>query len=482
MRTMAIQAPDIGSLSLEAERVELAPGADLNVWFAEGLGNSSYLLDLVDAPVSLLIDPLRDIDSYLPLLTRTGTRQILALETHVHNDFISGSRELVAARGATLGASGGACLHYPYRPLTEGDEIPLGEYRLRVWETPGHTPEHLSYLFVGPHDEPLALFSGGALMVGSAARTDLLGPLQARPLALRSYRTLKERIALLPDTTRVFPTHGGGSFCGGGASDRRTSTIGEERATNRFLRGSNVDEFLALILEQRPYPRYFDRMRGINVTGAPLRGSRPFAVPSLDLEAFEAARSNGALTIDLRAFSQYDLAHLPRSYAIGIDGAFSTWVGWLLPPDRPIVFIADDDGSAARASRELFRIGYDNIAGQLQGGIQTWDGAKRPVESIRRIDSRELVRSLRAEAALVVLDVRESHEYMSGHLPGALHIPLGELAERTGEIPREAPIVVHCAHGYRSAIALSVLERDGFGGLLHADEGYDGWSRAQHVT
>jgi hydroxyacylglutathione hydrolase len=471
---------EAGAQDLAIERVELAPDVELVLWFAEELGNSSYLLDVSGADVSVLVDPLRDIDAYLPSLARTRSRQILALETHVHNDFVSGSRELIAVSGATLGASGEAPLHYPHQALGEGDEIPLGEYRLRVWATPGHTPEHVSYLLVRAREEPLALFSGGALMVGSAARTDLLGPLQARPLALRLYKTLNERIALLPDTTRVFPTHGGGTFCGAGDSDRHSTTLGEERSSNRLLRETTVDGFLAQILEQRPYPQYFDRMRVVNLTGAPLRGSRPFEVPSLGIEAFEAARSAGALTIDLRPFGEYDSGHIPESYSIGIDGAFSAWAGWLLPPDRPIVFVADAGSSATRAARQLFRIGYDNIAGALRDGIQSWKASARPLRSIPRIASSELVRSVRSEPPLTILDVRDDREYASGHVPGDLHIPLGNLAGRLREIPRGAPIIVHCAHGYRSAIALSLLERDGFVGLVHADEGYEGWDRARH--
>ncbi len=470
--------PDGETAPTVTERIGIAPGVGLDVWFSDELGNSSYVLDVADAGYRVVVDPWRDIDLYLPTLDRQRDRGILAVETHIHNDFVSGSRELIAQRAATLGASAEASLRYPHRALADGDEIPLGSYRLGVWATPGHTPEHVSYLLIGPGERPIALFSGGALMVGSAARTDLLGPTSARPLALRLHRTLHDRIARLPDSTRVFPTHGGGTFCGMGSSDRRTTTMGEERRSNPLLRATTVEAFLSQILEQRPYPRYFDRMRRTNLDGAPLGGFHPSEIAAMDLEAFDKARLAGALVVDLRPFVDFDAAHIPESSAFGIDGAFSAWVGWLLPPDRPLVFVAEDTGTVRRAVRQLFRIGYDRTAGSLRGGIETWKTADRPLRSIPRTDSHELLRSFRSESPFVVLDVRERYEYATGHIPGALSLPLGELPGRVGEIPPEAPLVVHCAHGYRSAIALSLLEREGFTGLIHADEGYEGWSAA----
>ena len=254
-------------------RTELAPDIELEQFFVADLGNSSYALYVAGAKESIVIDPWRDVETYFPSLASRGARRILALETHIPNDFVSGSRELVDQRGAELGASSEAELHYPYRRLVDGAELSLGDYRLRVWATPGHTPEHVSYLLVDPNEDPIALFSGGALMVGSAARTDLLGPLLARPLALKLFRTLRERIARLPAATPVFPTHCGGSFCGKGTPDRRATTIGEEQRSNPLLTASTVEAFLGQILDQPPYPRYFDRMRSLIGTEPPLVGS-----------------------------------------------------------------------------------------------------------------------------------------------------------------------------------------------------------------
>jgi rhodanese-related sulfurtransferase len=364
--------------------------------------------------------------------------------------------------------------------LVDGEEIPLGQHRLKVWTTPGHTPEHVSYLLAGPNHVPIALFSGGALMVGSAGRTDLLGTEWARPLAVKLYHTLHDRIARLPDSTQVFPTHGGGSFCGRGRDGVLSTTIGEERATNRLLRAPSIDAFLAEILDQRPYPTYFRRMREANLGGVPLRGTTPFELPELDLKSFDAARAAGAQTVDLRPFVEYDAAHVPASYAIDFEcGAFSAWAGWLLSPDRPIVFVDGSHGGAATAAaRQLFRIGLDRVLGTLRGGIGAWRGSGRPVGSVRRLDSRSLASTLRSDSPLVVVDVRERYEFDTGHIPGAVSLPLGELAARSGELPRNTPVAAYCAHGYRSVTAVSVLEQLGFTDLAHADEGYRGWLEA----
>jgi hydroxyacylglutathione hydrolase len=465
--------------SSASDRIQLAPEVELERWFSQDLGNFAYAIYVGRGEQSVIIDPVRDVDTYLPALDAHRKRRMLALETHVHNDFVSGSRELVDQRGAELGASKESGLSYPHRPLGDGEDLPLGDHRLRVWSTPGHTPEHVSYLLVDPNDAPVALFSGGALMVGSAARTDLLGPSLARPLALKLYRTLHERIARLPASTLVFPTHGGGSFCGKGNPERRSTTIGEELRSNPLLLASTVQAFLDQILDQRPYPRYFDRMRSLNRSGAPLGGFRPSRVTALDLDAVDSARAAGAVLVDLRPFAEFDEGHIPDSYWFGLDGALSAWVGWLLPPDQSIIWVASGPRAPVDASRQLYRIGYDRVVGTLRGGFEAWRAAGRPTRSTSRIGSMELREKVLSESPSVVLDVRERHEFAAGHIPGAVSAPLSEWPGGTQGIPRDAPVVVHCAHGYRSGIALSLLEREGFPELIHADEGYDGWKSAK---
>lgn len=477
-----VRSDDMGDATYD--RVTLTPEVTLHRWRVDDLGNSSYLLHVEGAPAAALIDPWRDIDPYVPVLRRIAPDQLLALETHVHNDFVSGARELVSVMGATLGAAAAAPLRFPFRPLADAEEIPLGRYRLQVWSTPGHTPEHVSYVLHGPDQNPLALFSGGSLMIGTAGRTDILGSRLARPLAVQMYHSLRDRIARLPDTTAVFPTHGGGSFCGRGRGTGESTTIGQERASNSLLNAPTIDAFLSEILDQRPFPRYFTRMREVNLQGAPLRGATPLRVPALRLGAFDAARAAGAQTVDVRPFADFDAGHIPGAYAIDFEcGAFSAWAGWLLAPDRGIVLVDTPDGRASSAAaRQLFRIGFDRVPGALSGGLETWRLEGRRLASVRRIGSRALARAVRSETPLVLVDVRERYEYAAGHLPGALSIPLGELPSRSGEIPRDTPVAVYCAHGYRSVTAISLLEQQGFTDLIHADEGFTGWREAVRLA
>jgi hydroxyacylglutathione hydrolase len=373
-------------------------------------------------------------------------------------------------------------LQFPFRPAKTGDSFPVGDYRLEVLATPGHTPEHLLYLLVDPSGTPVALFSGGALMVGSAARTDLLGPQFARPLARALFEVLHGAIQALPDEVQLLPTHGGGSFCGVAQTDRRWSTLGEERSTNPVLRAKNLDAFLSLILEQRPYPRYFDRMRSLNASGAPLFGGSPPTVSPLSLEHVDRALANGAELVDLRPPPSFDRGHVPGAYSIGLDGAFSAWAGWVLPPDRSVVFVSDDSESVQDAARQLFRIGYDRIAGYLEGGVPAWASAGRPVRALGQLDSTDLARRLRSDPPSIVIDVREADEFAQGHIPGSVPLPLSGLCDTSNPRPRfpsEVDLIVHCAHGHRSAVALSLLERAGYERLVHAPEGFEGWRAVQ---
>lgn len=465
------------------DRVTLSPGVELHRWRLHDLGNSSYALRVDGAPNLVVIDPWRDIDGYLPILDAAGVGSVLSLETHVHNDFISGSRELVAARHATIASAAAEPISYPRRGLKDGDDLPLGRHRLTVVASPGHTPEHVSYLLSGPDRTPIALFSGGALTVGSAGRTDLLGLRLARPLAVRLFRTIRERFAALPDATQVYPTHGGGSFCGKSSGNGRATTIGEQRASNPLFTAPTLDDFLAEILDQRPYPRYFTRMREANLRGVPVLGPDPFRVPALGLTAFEAARAAGAQTVDIRAFADYDRGHIPGSIAIDAEcGAVTAWGGWLLTPDRGIVFVDDPDGRASDSvARQLLRIGFDRILGRIRGGFPSWSEAGRPVARTLRLDAPGLTSAVRSETPLVLLDVREPHEYAAGHLPGALHIPLGQLVARAAEIPRDTPVAAYCLHGYRSVTAVSLLEQLGFANPIHADAGYAGWQEEREA-
>ncbi len=447
---------------------------------AEELGNSAYLIGSRASGQAIMIDPLRDVDQYLARAEALGLRVVATLETHLHNDFVSGAREIARATGAVLGASANAALEYPYRPLHDGDMLSLGTWQVRVLATPGHTPEHVSYVLHDAHGTPEALFSGGSLMVGTIARPDLLGPHRIPELARAAYRTLHERLLLLPDEVTVYPTHGGGSFCAVDAGDQRVTSVGQERQHNPLVQATTYRQFLTRYLQLVPYPAYYDGMRALNRRGAPLLGRTLPALRPLSVKRVAAALRRGAVLLDIRPYAGYDEAHIPGSLTAGIDGQLSAWVGWVLPPETPLVLLGATGEDEREAQRELLRIGYDRLLGTLEGGLPAWKAAGRAVRSTPRVMAVELAAAVERGDRLTIVDSREEHEWAVGHIPGAVWMPFWRIPQEATTLPREAPVAVHCAHGYRSAVAASLLERAGIPTVLHVTDGYEEWARSWH--
>ena len=439
------------------------------------LGNTAYLLSIPESGEIVAIDPPRDIDKLMESVDNSGLRLTWTLETHIHNDFVSGCRELVAETGATLGASADADLKYQWEQLRDGQELKLGPYRLRTLATPGHTPEHVSYLLVDESDTPITLFSGGTLMVGTAARPDLLGPTESWNLATKLRRSLQDRLLALPEQVQVMPTHGGGSFCATGSGGERTTTIGRERATNPLALAVDDTEFAAIALAQRPYPAYFDRMRALNQAGAPLLGRHIRQPKRLQVDEFEAWLAQGAAVLDLRSGAAFCRGHIPDSYAVGVDGSHSSWVGWLVSPDRPLLLVSDDQAQELESVRQLARIGYDRVVGVLDGGVDAWAGAKRATKSFREGDAKELERRLRDGERVVVVDVREGYEWFAGHVPGSVNLPLHDIVGGGNGLLRGPELAVHCGHLYRGVLGASLLEQLGYDRLTVIEDGFDGW-------
>jgi len=331
-----------------------------------GLGNSSYVLDLGDGG-ALVVDPERNPAPYLEVIERRGLRLRFTIETHLHADFVSGSRQLVA-KGATLLAPAGSDLAFAHRRLDDGDVVDLGGLTLEVVATPGHTPEHLAYLLCdGP--TRLALFSGGTLMAGGVARTDLLAPELTEPLARAAYRSIRERLLVLPDDLPVFPTHGPGSFCSAGATAERTTTIGRERSTNPLLQAPDEDAFVARLLAGLgSYPPYFTRMRDVNRAGPELYAATP-PFPELSVADVVALLTRGAQVVDARPIARFAAGHLPGSWSIELRDQFGTWLGWLVEPDRPVVVVADDDQDLDGLLWHFLNVGLPLPAGRLPGGL-----------------------------------------------------------------------------------------------------------------
>ncbi|MHB8398960.1 MAG: MBL fold metallo-hydrolase [Candidatus Limnocylindrales bacterium] len=435
----------------------------LDAFVDEGLGNSSYLVEIGDRR-ALALDPPRDVIRLREAADAKGLTIAYAVETHLHADFVSGSREL-AALGATVVAARAANLAFSHRPLVDGDVLDLGGLTLEAIETPGHTPEHLSYLLRDGR-APVALFSGGVLLPGSVARTDLISPERTDPLARALYRSLHARILSLPDDLPVYPTHGGGSFCSTAATGERTTTIGRERASNPLLAAPDEDTFVARLAESfGTYPTYFTRLREVNRRGPKVNGGvAPLA--ELDLAEVDRLRDAGAELIDARSIAAYAAGHIPGSLSIALRPAFVSWLGWVVPDDRRLVFVLDRGQDRADLVRQALGIGYEQLAGELGGGIDTWRTAGRPVA----------VTELTATASATgpILDVRQASEFQEGHVRGATGLELGSLLSDIDQVPDE--VTVMCGHGERAMTAASLLERHGRQALVF-DGGPDDWSR-----
>jgi hydroxyacylglutathione hydrolase len=431
---------------------------------APELGNSSFLVADTERRLAVVIDPLRDVDAYLRRADSLGVKVAHALDTHLHNDFVSGRRELQAEAGTEIAE------------LPAGQELRVGEVTLRALHTPGHTPDHLSYLLI-EGDRPRALFSGGAVMVGAIARTDLFGPHFAVQLALEALRTLQVRLRGLPDDIAVFPTHGSGSFCGTGGLSGHETTLGHERATNPFFQTTEVMPFLARVLNQHRYPTYYRDMAAINRTGAKLIGRNPAPPTKLSADAVAERMGAGAAVVDVRLGREYDQGHVPGSYSVGLDGPLSAWVGWLVPRGRQIVLAGGTDAQHREAQRQLYRIGFDTIAGALDGGMDAWRAGGRELSTFETVDVEDMAAWILSAEPMTVVDTRDEHEWAAGHVPGAVHIYVPDIPHRVAEIPLEAPVAVHCASGYRAGIAASLLEQAGLTRIIHVNGPYSDWDR-----
>ena len=445
----------------------------------KGLGNAAYLVGSHETKVAVLIDPLRDVDRYVSAAERLGVKIAQVLESHLHADFLSGARELAARGEVLIGASAQADLAFEHRALAEGDRLSLGELTLSVLATPGHTPEHISFTLTEPEARsPAALFSGGALIVGGAARTDLLSHDLTVPLARHLYHTIHRKLLALPDEVGVYPTHGAGSFCAAPVVAERTTTIGRERAWNPLAQAQSEEEFVKLALHGLPsYPHYFRELRAINQRGPRVLGGLP-VLPPLPPAAVHDWMARGGAVLDARPARAFAEGYIPGSYGIALEAPLITWAGWLIPFGAPLVVVTEGPAEREEAIRQLIRIGYDDLRGYLDDGLTAWEAAGLPVGRIRKMPVRELRERRAAADPLVVLDVRQDPEYAAGHIPGALHIENGRLPFEELPLLTDRPIVVHCQHHNRLTAGLSVLIRRGYRDLILVEGGFAAWQNA----
>ncbi len=433
------------------------------------LGHSSHLIDLGDG-TALVIDPARMPTDQIEAARARGLKLAYTADTHTHADYISGSPDL-AAIGAAFIAPAEAHLDRSYHGVRDDDILELGRYRLQAIATPGHTPDHLSYL-LSDHGSPVALFSGGSLMVGTVGRTDLLGDKQREGLARQLYHSLHERIMVLPDDLAVYPTHGEGSFCAAPGSGELTTTIGKERATNPLLLAATEAEFVDRLLAGfGPIPPYFRLLPELNQHGLPEHADVP-ALDSLTPADVEAVLSSGGLIIDVRPAADFAAGHIPGSISIALRSVFATWLGWLVGVGTPIAFVLDDDQDERELVRYCLTIGHDQLAGRLAGGVDSWRVAGLPVTTTELIDADGAPRDR------PLVDVRGAGEYASGHIPSAINIELPAFPDE--DVPA-APVVM-CGNIERAMTGASVLSRRGYSDVAVLNGGYGAWANRRGHT
>lgn len=428
----------------------------MNVTIIEtsSLGDRSYLVD--DGHVAAVIDPQRDIDRVLELGRNRGVRITHVLETHIHNDYVTGGLELAETTGAQYVVAAADEVSYRRRAVSDGDVIAVGDFSFEVLHTPGHTHSHVSYVLRDARDTPKGVFTGGSMLHGSTGRTDLLGAEHTVELTHAQFHSVRRLATELPDDVDVYPTHGFGSFCSATPTSGDSSAIGEQRQDNPALTEDEqryVDELIAGL---GAYPAYYAHMGVINRTGpAPVDLSLPAPVDAIELRRRIDA---GDWVVDLRSRTAFAAGHLAGSLEFELSDNFVTYLGWLYTWGAPMTLIGHDEEHVLDARRELARIGVDEVTGAAIGPIdELRDGT--PLRSYRVSDFRTLAATL-ADGPVTVLDVRQSGEYGSSHIPGATNIPLHELLSRVDEVP-PGQVWVHCGSGYRAAIATSILDRAG---------------------
>ncbi|WP_232320351.1 MBL fold metallo-hydrolase [Herbidospora daliensis] len=423
----------------------------------EGLGNTAYLTDLGDGR-ALAVDASRDLRRLRAAAERRGLKIAYAAETHLHADFLSGARQLAADDGATILASAEGGREFPHVGLHDEEEVDLGGLTLRVLTTPGHTLEHIVYVLLDG-DRPLGVFTGGSLIVGSAARTDLVDPDRTIELAHAQYASLR-RLTTLPDETHVWPTHGAGSFCSAPPGAERTSTIGAEKQANALLRSPDPAAFTERLLAGLgSHPSYFADLPEVNRTGPAVVAGRP----SLGLVDLATVARAGGVVVDVRPVLDFARGHVPGSVSIPLRGQFATWLGWTVPAGTPVAFVRDAAQDADEIVWQALKVGYDTILGEVAGERQATVDVIGPAEV----------------GGDQVIDVRQESEFETGHLPGARNVELGRIESLP---PGGEPLVVMCGHGERAATAASLLMRGGHRNVRILSGGPGDWSRLTGLT
>jgi hydroxyacylglutathione hydrolase len=449
------------------------------------LSHASYLITDDRTKTAAVVDPQRDIEQYLADAAAGGYQIKHVFLTHFHADFLAGHIELRNRAGARIYLGSRAEAEFDFVKVKNGDRIEFGDVRLEILETPGHTPEGISILVFNLSknaDKPYAVLTGDTLFIGDVGRPDLLASIgvTAEELAEMLYDSITNKLVTLPDETLVYPAHGAGSMCGKSLSKETVSTIGEQKKFNYALQPMSHEEFKRLVTSEQPEaPAYFvhDAIRNRQERPS-LERTLEKSLQALTLDDVLRLRNQGAQLLDVRDAADFEGAHLASSVNIALQGKYATWCGTILSHAAPIVVIGEP-GTEEEAVMRLGRIGFDSVAGYLQGGMEALRDRPELIQSIDRITAVALSEQLASEQPPIVLDVRSEKEWIAGHIDGSQNVPLNHLRELLGAIPGDKTVVVHCEGGYRSAIAASLLAQAGRTNVMDMVGGFKAWAASK---
>jgi len=443
------------------------------------LAHASYLIG--SEGEAAVIDPQRDVDQYIEEAAAQNLQIKYIIETHLHADFVSGHRELAARTGAEIVFGEKAGATFPHRAVKDGDELEIGRVRLRIMDTPGHTPESICVLVIdtGLSDQPQKVLTGDTLFIGDVGRPDLAGAKGYSPqkMAAMMYDSLHGKLLQLDDSVEVYPAHGAGSMCGKNLSTETSSTIGQQRKFNHALQPMTREEFVKMVTTDLPEaPAYFSKDAEINRTGAPALNGLPHPTALSPAEVCKLA-AQGYVILDLRTAAEFGAGHVPVSLNIGLGGQFASWAGSLIPMASQIVLVADSEEQVEEAQMRLARVGLENVKGYLAGGMNSWNEAALELATVPQISVAELKELIESRPDLQLIDVRRPAEFQSGHAPHAVSAPLAKLRERLSQLSLRPtqPVAVICAGGFRSSAATSIMQQAGFTNLLNVTGGTKAW-------
>ena len=450
-------------------------------FYLQCLAHASYMIADEKTKTAVVVDPQRDIDQYIQEARANGWRIRSVFLTHFHADFLAGHLELQQQTGADICMGSKAQTDFPITSYKDGEMLEFGTVRIKVLETPGHTPESISlvvYDLTTSSDRPYCVLTGDTLFIGDVGRPDLMASVgtTAEELGSQLFDSLRNKLMNLPDETLVYPAHGAGSMCGKNLSSETVSTLGKQRWENYALQPMTKQEFIGLVTADQPEaPAYFGYDAQMNRETHPtLATVVEKSLQPLSLDETLEHQQTGAQMIDVRKAVDYAGGHIKGSLNIGLMGKFATWAGTLLDPKRPVVLITEP-GLEQEAIERLGRIGFDRVVGYLKGGMEALQERPDLLQKGQRISAQMLAELLSTTHPPTVVDVRAEKEWEAGHIDQSLNIPLPHLAEQVQRIPEGMPVVVHCASGYRSSAALGILEKAGRTQAMDLIGGYDAW-------